>query len=55
MKQKIVQDKDITGHDLRLTQIPDFEEMKKKFEKSSSIFKISERIVLAILRGEENG
>lgn len=43
-------DKDVNKNDLRLTQIPDYEEMKKNYKKSTKIFNISEKIILACLR-----
>ena len=42
-------DKDISKTDLRLTQIPDFEKMRKQY-RSSSIFQISELLIEAFLK-----
>jgi len=41
-------DKDVSESDLRLTQIPNFQEMKRR-QKSSSIFLYSERIIYSVL------
>lgn len=41
-------DKDVSKNDLRLAQIPDFQAMKKNFDKSSSIFKFSESLIKSV-------
>jgi hypothetical protein len=41
-------DKNVSKSDLRLTQIPNFEEMKKNFKKSFVIFCFSEKLVKSV-------
>jgi ATP-dependent DNA ligase len=43
-------DKDVNKNDLRLSQIPDLEEMKKNFKKSTSLFSFSEKIISSFVK-----